>query len=396
MTLAPDRPDATSQSAEESLRGFRRPTLLFLVTEDWYFVSHRLPLARAAVEAGYRVVVATRVRQHERHITSAGCEVIPIQLRREGRSPIGELRAIIELVRLYRRVRPEIVHHVALKPVLYGSIAARCAGRPKVINAIAGLGYAFTGNSLEARLLRPLVSAAYKLLIAPRGGVVLVQNPDDRDLLLSRRLAPAEAIALIRGSGVDLAQFRVTPEPSGTPVVMLPARMLRDKGVEDFVESARILQHRGIAVRCVLAGGEDPANPAAIPLTQLRQWNAEGIVEWWGHQEDMPLALSQASVVCLPSYREGLPKALLEGAAAGRPLVATDVPGCREVVKSGENGLLVPVADPVKLADAIELLLGHPDERSAMGRRAREVAELEFSVTRVVEQTLALYQQVLS
>ncbi len=372
-----------------------RPTILYLVTEDWYFVSHRLALATAAVRAGYRVVVACRVQAHGSVISAAGCEVIPVGLRREGRSPLGEIRAILELVRLYRSVRPSLVHHVALKPVLYGSLAARLGGHPRVVNALAGLGFVFTGTTRRARFLRPWVQFAFRVLLAPAGSIVLFQNPDDRDLLVSRGLVPAEQTALIRGSGVDLARFRVMPEPDGVPIVLLPARMLWDKGVGEFVDAARQLCTEGIVARFVLVGGEDPANPAAIPRAQLEAWQRNGVVEWWNHQEDMPAVLARASIVCLPSYREGLPKSLLEAAAVGRALVTTDVPGCKEVVVQSVNGLLVPARDAIKLATALRELLLDPERRRSMGAAARAVAEKEFSTDRVIHETLALYRNLL-
>lgn len=373
-----------------------RTTLLFLVTEDWYFVSHRLPLARAAVTAGYRVVVATRVGSHGAIIAAAGCEVVPIGLRREGRSPLGEVRAIVELVRLYRSVRPVLVHHVALKPVMYGSVAARFGGRPRIVNALAGLGFVFTGESWRSRLLRPLVQLAFRLVLAPPGSVVLFQNPDDRAFLVSRGLVAMDQTVVIRSSGVDLTEFKVLPEPEGIPVVLLPARMLFDKGVGEFVEAARELRADGIEARFVLVGGEDAANPAAIPRSQLDAWRASGVVEWWGHQSDMPTALGKASLVCLPSYREGLPKALLEAAAVGRALVTTDVPGCREVVRPGVNGLLVPARDAARLAAALRDLLLDPSRRKAMGAEARAIVEQEFSTDRVNGAILNLYARLLA
>lgn len=367
--------------------------LLFLVTEDWYFCSHRLPLARAAKAAGYEVIVATRVGRHGEAIVAEGFKLIPIGLRRSSHNPLRELFAIAEIAAIYRRERPDIVHHVALKPVLYGSLAARLARVPGVVNALAGMGYVFSSATLKARLLRPLVVGAFRLLLGARNSLLILQNPDDRRMLVDSGVADAQRTRLIRGSGVDIGSFMPTPEPGGIPVVMLPSRMLQDKGVMEFVEAARLLRQRGVVARFVLVGDSDSENSAAIPDTQLEAWHKDGVIEWWGRCENMPEVLAQAHIVCLPSYREGLPKVLLEAAACGRPLVATDVPGCREIVIDGSNGLLVPPRDREALASAIGRLLAAPELRAKMGKRGRELAETDFSVDQVVRQTLAVYRE---
>ncbi len=370
------------------------PRLLFLVTEDWYFCSHRLPLACAARDAGFDVAVATRVTAHGERIRAAGLRLIPLRLRRSGRNPWRELMAIAEITRLYRAEKPDIVHHVALKPVLYGSLAARIAAIPSVVNALAGMGYVFTSGKLSARLLRPLVTLAFRLLL--KRGRIILQNPDDRAALLKAGVALPEQITLIRGSGVDTAHFTPVPEPdAAVPLVVLPARMLWDKGVGEFVAAAHMLRDEGLAARFMLAGERDPDNPAAIPAAQLEIWRAAGIVEWSGRQEDMARLLAQSHIVCLPSYREGLPKALLEAAASGRAIVATDVPGCREAVRHGVNGLLVPARDAAALADALRRLILDPALRREFGQRGRARAEKEFSVEKITAETLALYRELL-
>lgn len=372
-----------------------RPKLLFLVTEDWYFCSHRLALACAARDAGFDVTVATRVSAHGEQIRAAGLRLISIALRRSGRNPWRELMAIGEIAAIYRNEKPDIVHHVALKPVLYGSLAARIAGVPHIVNALAGMGYVFTSQKTSARLLRPLITLAFRLLL--QGSRVILQNPDDREALLAANILKANQVALIRGSGVDTGAFRCVAEPAAVPpLIVLPARMLWDKGVGEFVAAAHILQQQGIAARFALAGERDPDNPAAIPEKQLQDWHASGVVEWLGQQDDMPALLAQAHIVCLPSYREGLPKALLEAAACGRAIVATDVPGCREAVRHHENGLLVPARDAAALAQALRLLIEDAALRHRFGQRGREMAEKEFSAEKVAAETLALYRELLS
>ena len=369
--------------------------LLYLVTEDWYFCSHRLPLAVAASAAGYEVVVATRVSVHAEQIRAAGLQLVPLGLSRRGQNPLRELASVAEIVRVYRRVRPDIVHHVALKPVLYGSLAARFSRVPAVVNALAGLGYVFSSADLKARVLRPVVRAAYHLLLDGSNRRLIVQNPDDRDLFSRDGLVDPSRIHLIRGSGVELSRFAATPEPDGLPLVILPARMLRDKGVEEFVAAARSLKQQGIGARFALVGDPDPENPAAIGEATLRRWHCEGVVEYWGWREDMTAVLRECHLVCLPSYREGLPKALIEAAASARAIVTCDVPGCRDVVTEGDNGLLVPPRDSAALANALRRLIVDPQLRARMGARGRQRAVAEFSVEHVITDTLSVYRQLL-
>lgn len=370
-----------------------RKKLLFLVTEDWYFCSHRLPPARAAQTAGYDIVVATRVANRGAEITAEGFRLVPIGLRRRSRNPFREIAAIAEIVQLYRRERPDIVHHVALKPVLYGSLAALLVRRPAVVNALAGMGFLFTSSSRLATLLRTVVSRVFRVLLNAGRNVLILQNPDDVAMLVSGGLVTASRVRLIRGSGVDIERFRPTPEPAGSPVVMLASRMLWDKGVGEFVGAAGALRARGIAARFVLVGDGDADNPASIPDAQLKAWHDSGVVQCWGRCDNMPAALAEAHIVCLPSYREGLPKVLLEAAACARPLVATDAPGCREIVRDGENGLLVPLRDAASLANAIERLVGDRALRLRMGEKGRQMVESEFSEEKVAQQTLAVYRE---
>lgn len=372
-----------------------QPRVLFLITEDWYFWSHRLDLARAAREAGMEVLVATRVQDHGARIEQEGFRLIPIRLRRRSRQPVHEIGTILEIVRLYRRERPDIVHHVALKPILYGSIAARLASIPAVVNAFAGLGYAFIADGQSARLLRTLIGWALRWALALPRSRVIVQNDADRELLTRAGIVPPSLVSVIRGAGVDTAVFAPSPEPYGTPVVLLASRMLWDKGVGEFVEAIRLLKARGLELKAALVGMVDEDNPACIPEAQLRAWQASGVVEWWGHRDEMPSVLASAHVVVLPSYREGLPKVLLEAAACARPIVATDVPGCRDVVRHGENGLLVPPRDARALAEAIGQLVQDRPMRARMGACGRALVEKEFSSERIAQDTLAVYRELL-
>lgn len=373
----------------------RRPRVLYVVSEDWYFHSHRLPLAQAAIREGFDVAVATRVGEHGDAILRAGVRLHPLGMQRRSMHPWRELATLLRLRRIVAAERPDILHNVALKPVLYGSIAARLAGRPKVVNAIAGMGYLFTSSALRARLLKPVVKFCLGVLLDDGSSRIIVQNPEDSLFLTRNGMARADRIALIRGSGVDTRAFAPASEPPGTPVVMLASRMLRDKGVPEFAEAARLLRGEGVAARFVLVGAPDPHNPTSVPEAELRSLHARCGVEWWGPRIDMPSVLAAASIVCLPTYGEGLPKVLLEAASCGRAIVATDVQGCREIVKNEVNGLLVPPSDARALAAAIGRLLREPALRGRMGAQGRALVEEHFTIESVTRATLSLYRQLL-
>lgn len=371
--------------------------IIYLVAEDWYFCSHRLPIARAARDAGLEVVVVTRVNNHADCIMQEGFRLIPLQMRRGSKNPIRELAAVLEIINIYRRERPDLVHHVALKPVLYGTLAARFTGVSAIVNALAGLGHVFAPSQSRGRILKSLVRLAFRVLLNAKNGVVLLQNPDDQQMLIASKTITPKRTALIRGSGVDTLRFRPYPEPEGlTVMVTLVARMLRDKGILEFVEACGLLRQRGIRFRAVLVGMPDPENPSSIPISQLEEWQSEGLTEWWRQKDDIPSVWAQSHIAVLPSsYGEGVPMSLIEAAACGRPIVTTDIPGCREIVQHGRNGLLVPIKDPGALADAIVRLIERADLRKEMGAVGRKLVEEEFAESIIVAQTLNLYQSML-
>ncbi len=390
--------------------GASRPKLLFLVTEDWYFWSHRLPVARAARAAGFEIVVATRVEDHGEAIRAEGFRLCPLPWRRRGDGIFGSGRALAAIAALYRRERPDIVHHVALKPVLFGGIAVRLAfargpflrgrGRPAQIAAVTGLGSGLAPGSFVARLGRPALR--WTLRLAAAGGRVIVQNPEDGAALARLGIAPAK-IVLIRGSGVDTGHFAALPDPpaaSGPPgqtvTVALVARMLRSKGVLDAVAAVRLLRARGLAIELVLAGPTDPDNRDSLDEPALSALAAEPGIEWLGRVEDVRTVWRRAAIAVYPStYGEGVPKALIEAAACARAIVATDMPGCREVARAGETGLLVAPHDIAGLAKALATLAGDAARRQAMGRAGRALVEREFGEEGVARQTLALYHRVM-
>ena len=368
--------------------------ILFANTE-WYLYNFRLSLAQALRSEGHEVVLVSPPGKYSRRLEEAGFRWISFPLSRRGTNPLAELATIWRLRNLYRMEKPDIVHHFTIKCVLYGSLAARLAGvRPRksaVINAITGLGFVFIDQGWRAGGLRWLVNRFYR--IALKNTQVVFQNEDDRALFLEQGLVAESQVSLIPGSGVDTARFKMEPARTTLPVVVvLPARMLWDKGVREFVEAAQILRAQGVPARFALVGDTDPNYPACVPEQQLNAWQSSGIVEWWGWQEDMPAVYRQADIVCLPSYREGLPRTLVEAAACGRALVAADVPGCRSIVRQGENGLLVPVRDGKALAEALCTLILDADLRQKMGRCGREIVVREYSMERVLGDTLFLYR----
>jgi glycosyltransferase involved in cell wall biosynthesis len=373
-----------------------RPKLLLLITEDRFLWSHRLPIARAALRDGYEVIITTRVNGDAQKIRDEGFRLIPLQLVRGSYAPLNELRAIRELRQIYHTERPDIVHHVALKPVLYGSMAALGLKETRVINALTGLGYLATSSSMKAQLLGLPIWSALRFLLNRADHRVLLQNEEDKQRLVTKLGVLPEKITIIRGSGVDMNLFQPAPEPVGTPVVLFASRMLWIKGVLEFVEAAKLLLTKGITARFVLAGDSDLNSPSSIPRQQLLVWQSSGAVEWWGHHQKMYQILNQANIVCLPSHGgEGVPKVLIEAAASGRAIVTTDVPGCRDIVRQGINGMLVPPRNAAALANAIEELIKDPAMRQQMASRGREIAANEFSEEVVVDETLALYSELL-
>lgn len=365
--------------------------ILFVVNQGAFFVTHRLELAVSVRDAGYEVHIALPTGDAEQGwLRSLGFTVHGVPIDRTNMNPFGELAVIASLVMLYRRVRPHLVHHVTVKPVLFGSIAARIAGVPAVVNAVSGLGFLFIGDGRFSGAKRRAAFAAYRFALHHPHITVIFQNADDRFAFINARVISEAQTVLIPGSGVNLLDFAQAPEPNGVPVVMLTGRMLWHKGIGEFVAAARLLRAANVNARLVLVGGTD-VNPSSVSEVQLHEWHADGVIEWWGQRDDMPAVLAGSTLVCLPSYREGIPKALLEAAAVGRAIVTTDTPGCRDVVRDGDNGLLVPVRSVKELANAIRLLLENPSERGRMARRSRERAVAEFDVSFVIKATLDVY-----
>jgi glycosyltransferase involved in cell wall biosynthesis len=371
------------------------PRLLFLMNEALFFTTHRLPVALAAQKAGYEVHVAA---PHEDGpvavIEGAGFQYHDLPLKRGGRGLAGELRLLARCFQLIRRIKPDLVHHVAMKPVIFGGLASRLLGVRAVVHAITGMGFLFIRDDVPARVIRTLIMPLYRYALGHPNARVIFQNPDDLGMFLDRRLVRPDITVMIKGCGVDMTTFAPAPAPDGPITVMFPARILGDKGVHEFIHAARALKADGAQARFILVGRRDPANPTDVAEAAIRGWEAEGVVEWWGFRTDMPQVLPQAHIVCMPSYREGLPRGLIEAAACGLPIVTADVPGCREVVRHGESGFLVPARDGPATAAAIGKLLNDAGLRRSMGRAARQLALDEFTVEAFVADTLATYDAV--
>jgi glycosyltransferase involved in cell wall biosynthesis len=370
------------------------PRLLYLVSEDWYFLSHRLPMARAALAAGYEVHVATRVGTGADAIQAEGFTLHPLTWKRGSTNPLNFLRAVAEVRALYRRVAPDLVHQVALWPSVVGSFAG--LGLPvRRLSALAGLGFAYTSQSTKAQVVRAILGRVLRFLFDRPGSGVLVQNPDDRAAMAAIGI-DASRVFLIPGSGIDTERHRPLPEPTGPVTMAYVGRLLDDKGLRPLVAAHALLSARGRPVCLWIAGDPDPANPGSIPTDEIAAWRGQAGIELLGHVKDITGVWAQAHIAVLPSRREGLPKSLLEAAACGRPIVATDVPGCREIARRDVNALLVPPDDPAALAEAIDRLAGDPALRQEFGAAGRRLVETEFSSARVSAAVVALYSKLLA
>ncbi len=370
-------------------------TLMFVVNVDWFFLSHRLPIALEAMRQGYQVHIATGLTDKLDELQRNGLVVHPLALDRSSAGLGNAWRTMVQLWQIFRAVRPDVVHLVTIKPVLLGGLAARLAGVPAVVAAVSGLGFVFMARGAKAAVRRWLVGALYRVALGHRNLKVIFQNADDLRSLTKVAHLPAAKVAMIRGSGVDLARYAHVPLPGGVPVVVLAARLLADKGVLEFVQAVRLLRRRGCNARFILVGTVDTANPSSFTDAEVSAWEHDRVVEWWGHRVDMPQVLAAAQLVVLPSYREGLPKVLIEAAACGRAVVTTAVPGCRDAIDPGVTGVLVPVRNAVALANAMEALINDPLLCKIMGDAGRALAEKAFDVRQVVAAHLQIYQELI-
>jgi glycosyltransferase involved in cell wall biosynthesis len=368
--------------------------ILYVVTEDWYFLSHRLPMARAARAAGYDVHVATRLSNGKAAIEAEGFTPHALDWRRGSLSPLHSLAGVLELRKLLRSLKPDILHNVSLKPVLLGSIAS--LGLPMaVVNGLTGLGTLFVGDHKRSGLARPLVRAALKGLLGRANSRTIVQNPDDKQFVLDLGV-PETHIDLISGSGVDTAHFVPLPEPGPPVTAAYVGRMLVDKGVETLIEAFALATSRGSKLQLLLAGDTDRENLGSLAPEQLREFASAFGINWLGHVADIRDVWTRAHFAVLASRREGLPKSLLEAAACGRPMVATDTPGCREIAIEGETALTFPVGDAAALAEAMTCMVSDAEMRARFGKAARDLVERKFSAEVIGKEIVALYRSLKS
>lgn len=370
----------------------RLKILLFANTE-WYLYNFRLPLANALRDAGHEVVLVSPPGRYAALLVEQGFRHVSFPLSRRGVNPIAEIATITRLCALYRREKADLLHHFTIKCVLYGSIAARVVGIRRVINAVPGLGHVFVDPGWGPRLLRPLVKVLYKFAL--RGTQVIFQNPDNLEAFKTLGLLKPQSTHLIRGSGIDTDRFRPVPRAAPRPdvLVLFAGRLLESKGILEYVDAARIARAQMPHLRFVAAGDPDPGNPASCDAQTLESWRQEGIVDFPGHSDRIGDLIENADIAALPSHGEGLPRFLLEAAACGLPLIAADVPGCREIVRDGKNGYLVPVRDAKALAAAIVELARDAGRRAGMGAESRRMACEEFSQAEVLRRTLDVYRQ---
>jgi glycosyltransferase involved in cell wall biosynthesis len=372
-----------------------RPKVLLVANTGWYLYNFRLPLARSLRDCGLEVVLVTPRDAYVTRMEAEGFRWVELPLNRKSLNPFGEILALSRLVRIYQRESPAACHHFTVKCVIYGTIAAKLAGVRGVLNAVTGLGHVFLGERLSNRILRPFVRFLYRRVLTARRVQVVLQNIDDFDDFKKRNLILPEKTTIIRGSGINLTRFRPRPGPldgNPAPTILLASRLIREKGVVEFVEAARILKSKGLEATFTLAGSPDSGNPSALSRAELEAWRQEGVIDYLGHIEQMEPVLAACDIVVLPSYREGTPRILLEAAAMGKPIVTTDVPGCREVVQDNVNGFLVPARDPIALAAALEKLLLQPELRKSFGNAGLELVK-DFCEKNVIAATVDVYRK---
>ena len=364
--------------------------LLFIVNVDWFFVSHRLPIAKKAIEEGFEVHLACDVTDKLEEIIEAGITVHIIPFSRSGVNFFKEVLTFIDLAKVVRSVSPNIIHGISSKGVVFAGMISQFFRTERLIASISGLGYVFVDKSFRARALRWLVTFLYRMALRSANSVIF-QNKDDQTIFFKHKIASSQNSTLIRGSGVDLDNFYYTPEPTGDLVVMFVARLLKDKGIIEFSEAAKVIRKR-MDARFVVVGDLDPHNPNSLSTLELNNLIKTKHIEYWGFSDDVNQVMPLSHIIVLPSYREGLPKTLIEASACGRPVVTTDVPGCRDAIIPDVTGLLVQAKDITGLVEAIENLLNNKQRRLSFGNAGRKLAEEHFDINGVVAKHVSIYK----
>jgi glycosyltransferase involved in cell wall biosynthesis len=371
--------------------------ILIVVNVDWFFLSHRLPIALEAKNKGFDVYVAAADTGKRSEIESHDIHFINAPFLEKSHSFLSELNMILRLGLLYRRIKPDLVHHVTIRPVLYGGIASRLFRVEAVVNALSGLGYVFINQGFKNRIIRRVVTYLFKLGFSHPNQLLILQNNDDREKFIDMGLIDAHKIKIIRGSGVDTNIFKPEENNSSDRVIVaFIGRLLWDKGIGEFVEAAKRISTECSEVSFHIFGAQYENNPMSVPDEVINEWESNNIFTVHGQKDQIEGHLKEIDIVCLPSYREGLPKALLEAAAAGLPIVTTDTPGCREVVDDGVNGFLVPPRDTARLTEKLKELIQNPQLRAEFGKEGRKKAQREFTIDKVVDETMNVYRSLLS
>ena len=369
--------------------------VLFIITEDWALISHRLHLVDAAIAAGYEVGLATRINNHYHILKRHGVKIYEWNLRRRSLNPIREIITLVRLYQILWLFKPDIIHAVAQKPVIYAGLVKRFYRKIAFIGTLGGVGYIFTNNSLKASLLKPVVTTFLKLALMQKKTRLILQNKDNIDIVKNIGIVDQRNVRLIRGAGVETDKFLPSKVPDGIPIVILPGRLLWDKGVGEFIRVAKRIKERDIKARFVLVGSIDLDNPESVPQGKIDKWVKLGIIEQWGRCDDMETVYQQTSIVCLPSYNEGLPKVLLEAASCSRPAVAFDVPGCREVIQNNVNGFLVEFGNEYELERVLIKLIKNKKLCNIMGKKGRKIAETKFSSLIINRQTFNTWNEII-
>lgn len=369
--------------------------VLFVITEDWALISHRLHLVDSAIKAGFEVGLLTRINDHYNILKARNINIFEWKLKRRSLNPFPEILAITSLYKTLWLFRPDIIHAVALKPVIYTGLARIFFLKTGFIAALGGLGYLFNSKSFQANILRPITKIFLKLALLRQKTRIILQNKDNIKTIINMNLIDMKNIRLIKGAGVEIEKFIPTPIPKGIPIIILPGRLLSDKGVFEFVKVAEKIKYNDINARFVLVGNIDLQNPASISQEYIDKWVADGIIEHWKRCDDMNKIYNKTSIVCLPSYNEGLPKVLIEAGSCSRPIVTFDVPGCREVVRNNVNGFLVEFGNEKALEKALLNLIENKQLCKNMGEKGRKIVEAEFSDIIINSQTFNVWNEVL-
>lgn len=363
--------------------------IVFVVNVDWFFISHRLPLALEAQQRGYDVYLACTITDKKAYLESLGLKVYPLEMSRSGMSIKSELKAFSDIYKTLKQIKPDIAHFVTIKPVLYGGIASRFLSIPKKIFSISGLGFTFIQQGLKASILKWIIKALYGFALGGKNSHVIVQNPDDRNVIMSIQNVP---LTTIKGSGVDLTQYTYVEENNEQIKIVMACRLLKDKGVLEYVKAAKIIRNKGLDATFELYGDIDNHNPATLTSQNINKIKKENFATIHEFNDNIAAIFSNANLVVLPSYREGLPKVLIEAAACGRATVTTNVPGCRDAIEPNITGLLCHAKDAQSLAEQIEKLIVNTELRNNMGKAGRQLAKREFDIRQVVQKHFEIYE----